>query len=188
MKKVPKISNRMQELAEENALVLVTGSHVAKVYEIKKGRILQEPTVDVPDPRYTDKEGSRYSMKQRRAGRGNIFGASSDYEHDVGQRTEFLHALKKEIKDISNTNNVDRIYLFSPGRIIKHVEESLPQNWQRKVHFRYQGNFANAAPTELLKKIKLVQSESKERRKRIKPEAQKILKKRTRHKTPRSVA
>ena len=89
------ISKKYGSLLRESALMIVTGKHVAMVYEIKDGRVDKEPAIRIDKPWLTDMEGLR-----RRKGRGTIWGTPSNYEqHNDNTDVAFFKILKKELKD-----------------------------------------------------------------------------------------
>lgn len=167
-----KISKDFTGLNRENSLVVVTSTQVAKVYQLKNGKVFKEPTVHVESPRMTDKEGAR-----RREGKGTVWGTASDYEQkDDNVKIEFEHALKKEFKEIfQRESDISAIYLFSPSSTIKTVKEMLPKASQKKVAFEYTGNFIKSAPEDFFKKIKTKRDKEIQKMEKLKPQTEKIL-------------
>ncbi len=175
------ISKTSGSLVRDNSLIIVTGTHLAKVYRIKDGKVSKQPTLSIMDPILTDKEGTR-----RREGRGTIWGTASDYEqHDNNVKVAFLNALKKELKNVLSEEDVTSINIFSPTSTIKDVKAALPKAAQKKIDVEYTGNFTKSSPTDLANKLrKKTTNQMREAVDHLRPSASKILKrKKTRNNT-----
>ncbi len=173
-----RISNNLKELREEKALMIVTGNQVAKVYQLKNGKVTQKPTVFIQSPWLTDHEGVR-----RREGRGTIWGTASDYEQkDDNVKIEFIHALKKELKEILQTEKtVDSLYIFSPSSMIGTVKNLIPKSAQKKINFEYTGNFTKFTPNNLLEKVNKRRTSEIAKKENLAPQTRKILKRKKVH-------
>jgi hypothetical protein len=153
-----KISQDFTKLKKENSLVIVTGTHLAKVFEVRKGKILKKPTVHIEETKLTDNGGSESEQK------------------DNNLQIDFRHALTKELKDILDVEkDIGAIYIFSPSSTIKNVKAMLPKINQKDIAFEYTGNFTKFTAEELLEKIQLKRISEIRKTEKLLPETKKIL-------------
>jgi hypothetical protein len=166
------ISNNLEDLKKENALLIITSVHVARVHQLKKGKVSKKPTIDIQRPQLTDREGTR-----RRPGKGTVWGTASDYQqHDNNVRVEFLNNLKKELKEILQAQpQIEALYIFSPSSIIKEIREIVPKTHQKKIALEYTGNFIKFTAEELLEKVEAKKDSERKRKEKLKPATAKIL-------------
>ena len=165
------LSNEYGKLINDSSLLIVTGKHVAKVYELKERKVFEHPVIDIPDPWLTDKDGTR-----RRAGNGTIWGTASEYQqHDNNVRVEFFHLLERELKKLLDEQDFISINIFSPPDMIKDVRASLPKPAQKKVDIEYVGNFVKLSPDELAKKMRHKTAQQMNKAEKLNTETEKIL-------------
>ena len=140
----------IEVLEGEHSLIIVSGEHIAKMYEYQDGRMTPEPVVFVGHTEYSDTEGFR--------GRDNgpaSRGTPSDYEHkDTGMWQEFSKQFKSRLEEAMRGKEFDWYYLFAPQEIMPQVKELLPKEVLDKLRLEYAGNFTKFNPSELEEKIK----------------------------------
>lgn len=167
-----KVSNQINHVNKSNSVLIVSGSQAAKIYELRRGSILQDPAIQISRPAYTDREGLN-----RRRGKGSVWGTASDYEaKDDGTDIEFIHELQREIKNLAAQRDFEEVYLFAPRQCFQKIKSALPKILQEKVAFEYRGNFTKFDPSRLLQKITSKrQKQISSKRIEIKDEPKKIL-------------
>ena len=135
---------------DEHSLIIVSGSHIAKMYEYKDGEITPKPVVHVEHTEYTDSEGFR-GRENNPAG---TFGTPSNYEKkDTGEWQHFVKDFKAQIEELSKHNNFNAFYLFAPQEVLRQVREILPKEWQENLKMERGGNYTKAKPSELKQMI-----------------------------------
>jgi hypothetical protein len=145
-----KIDNRLPQFDKEAALIAVTSEHAAKFYLAHEGEMKELDIFHVLQPKYTDREGFfRKTTGKKELGSGSIYEPRKDY-----LMVRFLHKLKKEVKNIRETHPFDSIYLFAPAYMAKEIFAVLPADICDTVKLKITGNFVDASPYELLRKIK----------------------------------
>jgi len=169
---IRKVSNQINHINKRNSVLVVTGKQTAKIYELRRGRILQDPSITIANPKYSDREGF-----QMRRGRGSVWGTPSAYESkDNGAETDFLHSLEKQTTGLTRSKEFDAVYLFAPAECVRRIKKALPAGWLERLEFEYHGNFTKISPTGLLKKITDSMEQDKHNREvELKGDARKIL-------------
>ncbi len=166
-----KISNDFAVLQKDNALLIVAGQQMAKIYRLFKGEINQRETIEVEAPIYSDKPAF-FNQK----GRGES--SASGSVHHFKKR----YMLEKFIKELATQLSkmkrpFSRVYLFAPDYMMDVIKKELPKKVQERIRYEASGNFLKTHPTALLKKIKEIQAAKavKEATRRVTTEAAKIL-------------
>lgn len=140
---------------DEHSLIIVSGVHLAKMYEYENGKVIPQPVVHVGHVIYTDNEGFREPIIN-----GGEKGTPSNYEkHDTGEWRDFAHDFETHAKELMLQKDFDAIYLFAPEEVMKKIRDLLPEEWKKKLKLEYYGNFTKILPHELVEKIdsKLIQ-------------------------------
>jgi len=144
-----KVSNDFTFLQKANALLVVAGAQVAKIYRLKDGQINEKDTIEIETPTFTDREGHfEHHANGLMHGSGSVYENQDDY-----MQNKFLKELTGHISALKNT--FDKIYLFSPGYILKSIKNTLPDELANKIQKEINGNYTKHHPNELLKKIQL---------------------------------
>jgi hypothetical protein len=134
----------------EHSLIIVSGAHIAKMYEYENGDITPKPVVHVEHTEYTDVEGFR----GRENNPASSFGTPSNNEKkDTGEWQRFVKEFKAQIEELSKGNSFDAFYLFAPQEVLRQVREILPKEWQGKIKMERGGNYTKAKPSELKEMI-----------------------------------
>ncbi len=155
---------------EKKSLFVVAGRRAADIYSAFNGEIEKKESIEIKNPRYSDKEG--FFM---RLGGGKFFGAGSVLEDKkIETNKKFIRELKDKTEESLKKDNVESVYLFAPKQTEKALLEGFSENIKQKVVFSFKGNYVNQHPFNLIKKIQKKQENKKP--KLISEKAMKILK------------
>ncbi|OGZ27695.1 MAG: hypothetical protein A2365_03560 [Candidatus Nealsonbacteria bacterium RIFOXYB1_FULL_40_15] len=163
-----KISRDLTQFKNFKALFIVTGRQEADIYVAENGKIDKIEEIEIPNSKYSDKEGF---FKTRTGGRVIRSGSVLEFPKEKIMK-DFLRELKTAMKDIRQRHKFDSVYLFSPEFFHNQVFEALPKDFQKKTKETVFGDYCHSHPFEILKKIKKDAPEVI-----LKEEAAKILKK-----------
>lgn len=147
-----KISEKFPQFKDETALIIVTGWQAAAVYRASGGRIVQAGDLKIPNPKYSDREG--FFVKPGGRGQNYGGGAGMAYERIKNKvKKDFLKSLASVIGSAAAKNKIDAVYIFSPSRMLKDVENVLPKPLRKSVRSVFGGNYVHHHPFDLLEKI-----------------------------------
>jgi hypothetical protein len=145
-----KISENLPQFKKRKALLVVTGKQEAVFYFVSNGQALELKKFRFSKPQYSDKEGYF-----ERSGRGRIFGSGSVLESNKKKLTkDFIKELNNNLDQVSNSQEIEEIYLFAPGYIIGMIRESFPTATRKKLKQSYRGNYCGTHVSKILEKIK----------------------------------
>lgn len=162
-----KISNKLPQFEDKPTLLVVAGWQSGKIFYAFNGEVELDKELDVPDHKYSDKEGH---FKRSTAGVGDMGSGSVLEKKKEHIRKEFLRLFIDYIKSRVRKNKIKSIYLFSPAEGLGSLEKKLPNDLKDLIESFYTGNYIKHGPQDLIniieeKKSKPVQVMSEEAKK-----------------------
>lgn len=166
------IPNGMHRSEGERALFVVAAKQTGKLYYLAGSKLVEIAAVDVPTPRYSDREGQFVS-------RGNMgtYHTGAAYEpKDQESKKKFLKEITRKIKEVTEKRKIDAVYMFVPNYSVKELRDMLPSPAADKLRFTFLGNYVKLAPLELLRKIDEKLASLKDKSEPLNPAEAQILK------------
>lgn len=135
---------------DQKALFIVAGKHKAKLFLAFEGFITELLEVNIPKPKYLDREGH---FESSAAGLGHFYASGSVYENQkqtiIQELTRQLNLRLKAFGKVA-----DSLYLFAPKQLEDKIYSLIPSFLKRKPAHFYEGNYLRTHPFDLLKKVK----------------------------------
>jgi hypothetical protein len=154
------IEKNLPQFTGQRSLIMVTGRQEGVMYIALNGEIEEKERLQIEDPGYTDREGFFMSS----GGTTGTFKAGSVYKENITQNLtrQFLNQLQKKIKDMTQKQNPEKIYLFCPDYMKKEIMNKLPKAMKGKIRTVKLGNYISSHPFTLLESIKEEQEKTKD--------------------------
>lgn len=145
-----KIPQTLLKLGSDRILLIATGKQVANIYLASGDEINLIKKLEVPTPKYSDKEG--FSARTK----GGKFYCSGSALKDVDDivKAKFLEELGKSLRGIIVGNKFKGIYVLTPDYMVGGVKDVFPRISGKTKTIFIKGNFTKYGPMDLLKKIK----------------------------------
>ncbi|HLC70037.1 MAG TPA: hypothetical protein VJH75_03250 [Patescibacteria group bacterium] len=151
------IKNGLPKFRNETALIIVSGTNDARLFEAKNGEINETGYIKAEKPDYSDREGH---FKVRSASKAMRSGAVyEDKEHIV--KKDYFKTLRPILKRYTNENEPTYLYLFCPQPIKEEIRNVFPPALQSKLTLVETGNYNHRHPFDLLEKIQVLDKKRK---------------------------
>jgi hypothetical protein len=142
-----KIPRQLPQSEHDSACIIAAGKQDAVIYKAARGTIDEAGKINIPKPRYSDREGH---FKTRSGGKVLRSGAVRERD-DEKIIADFLRQLKPVITSIAA--DAARIYLFAPAKTKRRIATLFSRSDQKKIKMIYPGNYYSRHPLFFLKKI-----------------------------------
>jgi hypothetical protein len=143
------IPNALPQFYSTPALFIVTGRQEGVLYKAYRGTITCLAQYKIPTPHYSDNEGT---FKTRSEAGISSSGAPKDFPPQYMVR-QFVQGLRKILQASIKADEYGRIYIFTPSHIKRHIQDSLPVNYKKRVAHFFDGLYIKQTPLELIEKI-----------------------------------
>jgi len=152
-----KISENFYQFKDEKALIIISGTEEAKIFEGENGIMNSLGSINAQEIKYSDKEGFFASrvrgISSALKAKGIGLGSGSTLK-DVNrkERTEFLKMLGKKYGELKN-NGYDYIALTAPSHALPEIIDCLniPKGEVEKtVNIIKKGNYLDYSPEKIL--------------------------------------
>ncbi len=142
------ISEKLPQF-NRKSLLIVAGRRKADIYCAFNGEIDKIESVQVEEPKYSDKEGFFVRM-----GKGQIFGRGSVLDDKkIETNKKFFNEIKEKTEKVTVRDDINDIYLFASDHVEKKLPQSLSGDVSSKIVFTFRGNFLKKHLFDLIKKI-----------------------------------
>jgi hypothetical protein len=148
------IENKLPQFNDRKTLLVSTGRQRAKIYSAFKGSLKLEEEINIPVPKFSDKEGF-FAQKSSRGGKNRTLRTGSVRERQKEYlENQFKNALTKIIKDLTKRRNDMQIYLYTPDYMKNIILDDMPKGLIKNIKQVYCGNYYSYHPFKLIKIIK----------------------------------
>lgn len=145
------LKKELPQFTDSPSLIITTGWQVAKFFLALNGGIELEKTIEIENPKYSDKDG----RTQRSVGTsGTVRTGTPEEDNKDYVRKEFLKLFKSYLVNRIKSNDLKSIYIFTPSQGLNELKEGMSNDLKDLIKGFYIGNYAHKSPDELVGMIK----------------------------------
>ena len=145
-----KIPHQLYQFEDVSTFIIVAGKQDAHLYQAHQGEIKLLDVLKISKAHYSDNEGL---SKARSSNGGGIRAATVEKSRDQEVISEFIKELKVHMEKV-RADMYAEVFVMAPAKTKNEIVNNLPQPFRKKLKNVITGNYGQARPLDIVKKIR----------------------------------